>query len=314
MDILTNKWLQLEISEEGAEIHRIAGIRTGIEYLWKGDAAYWDRHSPLLFPLVGKVSGGKSLINGIPYELPKHGFVSQEKFKKIEGNEHQITYRLESTAKMHKIYPFPFRLDVNYKLRANYINVTWKIMNMGIYDMPFQIGGHPGINYPDFNPDSVVKAYLSFRRPSPIESAAVCDTGCLGPNRYDLPMNKEGLLPVTDECFSNDAIIIDHSQVSHVDVLDIHKQPYVSMDFQSPVLLLWSPYGIKAPFVCLEPWYGLCDVEGYSGEFSDRPYTSSIEPGRQAMLGYTLRMDAEISRQALSVKKVYKSKKNQKVK
>ena len=295
MDILSNKWLQIEVSERGAEIHRIVGVHTHHEYLWKGDPVYWERHSPLLFPIVGKLRNGETKINGSVYKIPKHGFLSDAMFEKIEETKNTLVYRLESTPRMHRIYPFPFRLDVIYKLRANYISVVWKILNTGIEEMPFQIGGHPGINYPHFDPDEKVKGYIKFRRPSPIESASVCDTGCLGRRRYDLPL-RNGLLPITDECFKNDAIIIDKNQVKHIDFLDTKKRPYVAMDFNSPVLLLWSPYGVKAPFVCLEPWYGLCDAENYEGDFFNRPYTNILDPGHNSMMGYSLHMEAEVQR------------------
>lgn len=301
MDELNNKWLHVEFSEVGAEMCRIVGLRTKNEYIWNGDPQYWDQHSPLLFPLVGKLRDGKALIDGKVYEIPKHGFVSRERFERISCTASSVTYRLESKPAMHRIYPFPFRLDVTYKLRANHIAVSWTILNTGLNLMPFHIGGHPGINYPNFDPQAKVKAYASFRKPSPIESASVCNTGCLGSDRYDLPL-ESGFLPITDECFSNDAIIIDENQVENISIFDANKNPYVSMDFDAPVLLLWSPYGVNAPFVCLEPWYGLCDAETYNGEFANRPYTNLVEPGHQITLGYTLYCDAEVTPDALSTK------------
>ena len=295
MDILSNKWLQIEVSDKGAEMCRITGLHSQHEYLWNGDPAYWDRHCPLLFPIVGKLRNGETSINGSVYHIPKHGFISDQPFEKVKQTSSMLVYRLESSQKMHAMYPFPFCIDVIYRLRANYISVTWKITNTGIYTMPFHIGGHPGINYPHFNPNAELKAYAKFHRPSPVESASVCETGCLGDQRYDLPM-EDDFLPLTDECFKNDAIIIDRNQVKRITLYDVEKRPYVSMDFQSPVLLLWSPYGVKAPFVCLEPWYGLCDSEYYQGDFLHRPYTNLVEPGRYTTLGYSLHMEAEVSR------------------
>lgn len=303
MDELNNKWLHVEFSENGAEMCRITGMRTHTEYLWNGDARYWNQHSPLLFPLVGKLKDGKARINGSIYEIPKHGFVSNEVFEKVAQTHNTLTYRLESKPSMHRVYPYPFRLDVTYKLRANYITVIWTVLNTGLNVMPFHIGGHPGINYPKFDPASRIKAYAAFRKPSPIESAAVCETGCLGTQRYDLPL-VNGLFPITDECFKNDAVIIDENQIDHISIYDVDKHPYVSMDFGSPVLLMWSPYGVNAPFVCLEPWYGLCDAESYEGDFKDRPYTNLVDPGHQLSMGYTLRCDAEVSRYALSTRRM----------
>ena len=301
MDELNNKWLHIEVSETGAEMCRILGLKSQTEYLWCADPAYWGQHCPLLFPLVGKLREGKTKIFGTTYEIPKHGFVSNEQFTKTAHTSNSLTYQLESTPAMHQVYPFPFRLEVNYKLRANHITVSWTIYNIGLHRMSFHIGGHPGINYPNFDGKNKIKAYARFKPEGSIESAAVCETGCLGNSRYTLPL-MEGLLPITDECFNNDAIIIDRNQVNSISLLDLNKNPYVTMDFASPVLLLWSPYGVNSPFVCLEPWYGLCDADDYEGDLANRPYTNHVEPGRSLTRGYTLHMDAEVSRAALSKK------------
>lgn len=292
IDILTNKWLRIEVSDEGAEFQRISGRQTGIEYLWSGNPTFWDRRSPLLFPIVGRLNNHRALIDNEEYFIPKHGFVSSTRFKKTGADPHSLTYQMESSPQMHKLFPFPFNLSVNYRLRSNFIVVTWFITNTGLYSMPFHIGGHPGIMYPQFNPRKRIKAYASFGCKGPIESASVGPTGCLSNERYKLDLHNN-LLAITDDCFKNDAIIIDKKQVNHISILDPDKKPYVSMDFNSPVLLLWSPYNVKAPFVCLEPWYGLCDAEDYNGEFRNRPYTQFVEPGKRMKLGYTLRFDAE---------------------
>ena len=82
MDILSNKWLQVEFTENGAEMQRILGLHSKHEYLWNGDPTYWDRHNPLLFPIVGKLRNGETKIKGSTYKIPKHGFISNEKFEK----------------------------------------------------------------------------------------------------------------------------------------------------------------------------------------------------------------------------------------
>lgn len=52
---LKNDLLSVVISSHGAELQNITNIRTGQEYLWQGDAAFWGRRSPVLFPIVGAV-------------------------------------------------------------------------------------------------------------------------------------------------------------------------------------------------------------------------------------------------------------------
>ena len=53
MELIKNDQLTLEISSLGAELQSIKDAN-GNEYLWDGDEQYWNRHSPILFPIVWK--------------------------------------------------------------------------------------------------------------------------------------------------------------------------------------------------------------------------------------------------------------------
>ena len=53
MYYLKNGELTVEIASLGAEMKSLKDNRTGLEYLWEGDPAFWKRTSPVLFPLVG---------------------------------------------------------------------------------------------------------------------------------------------------------------------------------------------------------------------------------------------------------------------
>ena len=53
METLSNSILTVQIAEHGAELQSIK--KDGKEYLWQGDAKFWGRRSPVLFPIVGRV-------------------------------------------------------------------------------------------------------------------------------------------------------------------------------------------------------------------------------------------------------------------
>jgi len=61
---LENACLCVEIAEKGAELTRIFNKKTGAEILWNGNPEFWNRHSPILFPNVGKTHGNTVLIKG----------------------------------------------------------------------------------------------------------------------------------------------------------------------------------------------------------------------------------------------------------
>ncbi len=54
---LSNDFLSIEISEKGAELISIE--KNGRQYLWSADADFWNRHAPILFPIVGRLQDDK---------------------------------------------------------------------------------------------------------------------------------------------------------------------------------------------------------------------------------------------------------------
>lgn len=291
MKQIQNDRLRVEIAETGAELFSITGLRSGTQYLWQGDAAYWDRRSPTLFPQVGGLWEGTYRLDGQELHMEKHGFVRNMVFEDTTATEGTVRLTCRDTEATRSVYPFAFRLDSTFRLCENRLTVEWEVHNPSDRPLPFHIGGHPGFFYPGFDAADPLCGYLGFDHPAP-ESAAVGRGGCLGAHRYALPLD-EGLLPVTDECFHNDAIILDRGQVHRVTLYDKARRPVVSVDTGAPVTLIWSPYGIKAPFVCIEPWYGLCDSEDYRGPYMARPYTN-VAAGQGSWKGfYTLTFDNE---------------------
>ena len=71
---LENDILRLTVDTHGAEIHSLVAKDTGIEYIWQADPNYWQRHAPILFPIVGKLKNGQYEYDGTVYRMPGHGF------------------------------------------------------------------------------------------------------------------------------------------------------------------------------------------------------------------------------------------------
>ena len=94
MKILSNDKITLQISEAGAELTSIVANET--EYLWQADPAFWKRHSPVLFPIVGSVWENEYRNEGIPYTLTQHGFARDMEFTLISEKEDEVRYRLVS--------------------------------------------------------------------------------------------------------------------------------------------------------------------------------------------------------------------------
>ena len=278
METLSNSILTVQIAEHGAELQSIK--KDGKEYLWQGDAKFWGRRSPVLFPIVGRVWNNKYRHAGNTYEIGQHGFARDMDVKLTYKEDKGAVYWLESTPDTLGKFPFPFRLLVGYLLEENKITVKWRVENLGAMDMYFQIGAHPAFYFPEFDAATKDRGFFVFDRKSDLEYIMPTEKGCVSPERHVLKLNKEGLMPIDIHTFDCDTYIFDNKQLKKITLLDKKKKPHISLEFNSPLVALWSPTKTHpdCPFVCIEPWYGRCDSVGYSGELKDREWIQKLEP------------------------------------
>ena len=288
MRSLSNQYLTIRVADHGAELSGIVANATGKEYLWQADPAFWKRHSPVLFPIVGSVWEGKYRQDGATYSLSQHGFARDRDFTLVHESENELRFALESDERTREVYPFDFRLEIGYRLEGNRIEVIWRVVNTGDRTAYFQIGAHPAFYYPNYDLATEERGYFAFDVKSGLVYRALAEKGCVGDEIRPVPLDTEGLLPLNVHTFDIDTFILENSQVRRVDLLDVEKRPYLSLSFTAPLVGLWSPPTKNAPFVCIEPWYGRCDRVNYSGEYKDRDWVNRLEPGEVFDASYTI--------------------------
>jgi galactose mutarotase-like enzyme len=287
MQTLKNDILTVQVSEMGAELQSI--VKNGYEYLWQGDPAFWGRRSPVLFPIVGSVWEKKYRVGGKEYEMGQHGFARDMKFELVSATDSEVWYRLESTPETLAKYPWPFVLEIGYKLEGNSVEVLWKVTNPGSEEMFFQIGAHPAFNYPGFDAQTSERGYFSFDKSEGLESIAIKEKGCVDVDSTYLLNVEDGLVPLKSDSFDNtDAYVLQNSQVSEVTLRALDKSPYLTVRFDAPVVGLWSPPSKNAPFVCIEPWYGRCDRVAFTGEYCEKDWVNALVPGATFSASYTI--------------------------
>ena len=107
---ICNSALTACIDETGAQLISLKD-KNGTEYIWQRDPAVWSSCSPLLFPIIGNLRNGKTVIDGKTYEIPKHGPVRSLSFHlKEQGNEFVtlgVTIRTFQKASTPTPFPFP---------------------------------------------------------------------------------------------------------------------------------------------------------------------------------------------------------------
>lgn len=279
METINNSILTVQVAEHGAELQSIQ--KNGKEYLWQGDARFWGRRSPVLFPIVGRVWNNIYRHEGKNYELGQHGFARDMDFKLLSKEADRIEYELESTPESLAKYPFPFRLKIGYQLEGNQVIVSWQVENISETDLYFQIGAHPAFYYPDFNPETTDRCFFAFDSTQELKYICPVEKGCVSPEVHTLKRNAEGLMPVDIHTFDCDTYIFENKQVKKITLLDKAKNPYLSLEFDTPLVAIWSPtkQHPDCPFICIEPWYGRCDSMGYEGEYKEKDWIQKLVAG-----------------------------------
>lgn len=286
MEVLKNDNLTIEVSALGAELQSIKDTNNH-EYLWQGDSRYWGRRSPILFPIVCGLWKGTYRAEGQSFEMGRHGFARDTEFQLIKKNNDKVTYALTDSEDSLRRYPYRFILSVTYRLEGNTIHVIWHVHNTDNKEIHFQIGAHPAFYVPGLKEGDDLYGHMKFDNEGPIERIYGNTEGCVVSDRYPLPTEK-GVWTFNEESFKDDAVIIDQCQVHSVALLNDDNQPVVTVNFKAPCVGLWSPYGKNAPFVCIEPWYGIHDHVGYTGKFKDKYLMNHLQPGASMLTEYTI--------------------------
>ena len=286
MEILKNELLQIVVSEHGAEMQSILDAE-GKEYLWQGDPKYWGRRSPILFPIVCGLWDDCYRLDGYEYKMARHGFARDMDFKLINKTDTKVTFALEDSPETHRCYPYHFMLSITYRLDGNKIHVIWHVHNTDNNEIHFQIGGHPAFMIPGMKEVDEVKGTVRFDNKGKLERLIGNMKGCIIPGRFDVG-SKDGIWHFTEESFKEDCVIIDKSQVKQVALLDEDGQPSVTVDMKTPCVGIWAPFGKHAPFVCIEPWYGIHDKVEYSGDFRQKYLMNHLQPGASFLSEYTI--------------------------
>ena len=281
---IENKQLVAEFSEHGAETQSIRDARTGREYLWQGDARWWDGRSPILFPITGGLWNGTSRIGGKPFLIPKHGYVASREWSVAEQGADYVVFAYEGTEAEREVFPYDYRLSVRYQLEGNTLRADICVENKGEEAMYFQLGGHPGIMLPDFKEEEPIDGFMRFEgKPEHLlrageQGCIEVEQGTLQPKHFPIPMNEKGLVPLCEETFANEALILEE-QIAAAVVIDKQGKEMVRVASGAPVWLFWSQQNQHCPYVCCEPWYGLPDLQTFEGDISERAYIQSAPAG-----------------------------------
>jgi galactose mutarotase-like enzyme len=269
-----NQWVSLSSGELTAEINPLGAQlstlrdRTGRDLLWDGDPSVWNGRAPLLFPIVGALAGGSYRLGSTIHPLPRHGFARGKLFDVVDSTPTSATFRLKEDAASILVYPFRFELDVHFALEGPTLSVTTRVHNPGGAGMPASFGYHPAFRWPLPFGRARSSHFIEFASDEPAPIRRLNTAGLLTATRHPTPI-VDRRLTLADTLFQDDVIIFDEIR-SRAVTYGAEDGPRLQISYpDAPYLGVWTKPG--ANFICIEPWHGVADPEGFAGEFAEKP-------------------------------------------
>ncbi|MDD4328879.1 MAG: aldose 1-epimerase family protein [Aliarcobacter sp.] len=272
---IKNSFIKAKIKSFGAELNSLQKIDEDLEYIWQGDSKYWNRHSPILFPIVGRLKEDSYTYQNQKYNMTQHGFARDKEFKIITQEVDFIEFRLKSDEKTLEIYPFSFELYLSYKLEKSKLIISYKVINNLDNKMLFSIGAHPAFNWTLKEDEKKEDYFIEFEDLKQTKRYFLNDLGLLY-KKEDLKII-DNKMPLNEKLFKNDALVFNDLNIKRVSLKNIKNENFVRLNFENfPYLGIWSkPSG--APFICIEPWFGIADDENSIQNFEEKKGLISLQ-------------------------------------
>jgi len=271
---IASNLLSAEIAPVGAELVRLTGA-DGAEFLWDGDPKWWSGQAPILFPIIGTLNGDTYRWHGQEYELQRHGFARRRTFEVVEHGESLLVLRLDADALTHAMWPFDFRLDMRFAIEGARLSVSADVTNRSESAMPVSFGFHPALRWPLPGASSKAGHVIHFAEPEPAPLRKLDKDGLIDPAPRATPVVGDRL-SLDDSLFAEDALIFDQLRSRSL-TYSGPGTPTITVDFPDmPDLGLWMKPG--AGYLCIEPWQGYADPQGFSGALDEKPGMVSLAP------------------------------------
>ena len=282
--VLSNGTLSATVKADGAELCSLRDAASG-EMLWQA-APIWPRHSPVLFPIVGRLKDDTLRHQGKSYRLTQHGFARDRRFAWLNRTATTCRLVLHEDNETRAVYPFAFRLEIAFTLDDDVLETSFTVANPGREMLPASVGAHPGFAWPLVEGLDKTAHILEFAEPEPGPIRRLAD-GLLKLQPEATPIVGQ-TLTLSPALFEADAIILPELASSSVRYT-APGAPAVEVAWDGfQQLGIWSRPG--GDFVCIEPWHGMASAADFDGEFRDKPGLMLIPPGERRVLSMRIRL------------------------
>lgn len=251
--------------------------------LWVVDDAFWNRVAPVLFPIVGRLKDDQYIHNGNTFEMKQHGFARDAEFECVEQSENSVLFQLNSNKATLEVFPFSCTLQIRYTLTEEELIVEQTVTNTDHSStMPFSIGAHPGFHTPHKTERYSIQID---GLEEPVRQ--LIENGIYTGEMEMLKTHSGNHIDLSDALFESDAIVFKQAGISSIRILE-GNIPLVklSVETEAPYWGVWKKPG--APFLCLEPWWGIADNANASGILTEKEGMMHLTPGASQTFSYKM--------------------------
>lgn len=222
---------------------------------------------PILFPFPNRIRDGAFEFRGTHYKVdpPRHGFVRDKAWKVSDYGASDekgawITSSIDATDypdQMLAQFPFPFYLEVTYRLFNSVLVMETAFENRGDKDMPAGFGIHPYFRKPESGTIQV-PARKRWELADSLPIGSIIDVE----GDYDLrqPKSLEGL--ELDDIFTD--VVSTAEGITRCSLGDSQQQTQTTVEFdasQFPNIVVYTPPAPRRA-ICIEP--NTCPTDGFN--------------------------------------------------
>ncbi len=278
--ILKNDRLRAVVSSLGGELRSLQ-THDGCEYLWQGEAPYWQSRAPLLFPFIGRLTNKTYTLDETCYSMEIHGFFRTSALTLLSQSDERAAFMLRFSEESMAFYPRRFEANLTYAVEGASVQIGFRVINLDEKPMYFGYGGHPGFRVPLEEGLTFADYRLRFAAPCAPTLVGVSDDCFIEKPDLPYPLEDGQILPLRHSLFDRDALIF--CDVPRAVTLEsAGGTRSVTVAFPGMRYLgVWHDPRTKAPFVCLEPWTSLPAYQGVIEAFEQKEDLISLPPGKE---------------------------------
>lgn len=284
---IVSERISVRINPLGAELWSLCDAQ-GREYMTDADPAFWAGHAPVLFPIVGALQGSCYRIGQRVFRLPQHGFARRSRFGLVEHSADMARFRLLDCERTRAAYPFRFVLGMEFRAEGDCLRMVASVSNPAAEPMWFSFGFHPAFAWPlpGGAAKDVHRVRFAVDEPQPIRRIDP-PSGLLSSETRPTPVISGAFTPDAAQ-FEAGALIWD-GLASRSLTFGADGGARLEIGFpDTPMLGIWQKPG--AAYLCIEPWQGIADPQGYDGDFRAKPGVIALDPGATR----SFRMDVRV--------------------